>query len=261
MNWRYLAFMILVMVLIGIVACQPDPKNTSEAHPPYHFVEFVKHSASCASDSMRCAAVKIEYPQYDSLALSIRQKINTSIRYQLLRAIAGQIEQDANSLDEAAQLFIDDYNEFSSVDFAMPWTLEAFSKVLRANDNWFVVAIDAYVFTGGAHPNSFRTILNYDLRQGQLISLEDIVVDKAAFSVVAERIFRREKGIEQSTSFEQAGYFMEDFKLSTQFALMPTGLLLFYNTYEIAPYVVGVTEFEIPYEEVEGFIRAYYLPN
>lgn len=253
-------FMILVMVLAGIVACQPDARNASEEEP-YHFVEFTKHSASCVSDSMRCAAVKIEYPQYDSLDLPIRQKINTSIRYQLLKVIAGQIEQDANSLDEVAQLFIEDYNEFSSVDFAMPWTLEAFSKVLRANEHWFVVAIDAYVFTGGAHPNSFRTILNYDLKQGQLISLEDMVLDKAAFSTVAESIFRREKGIEQTASFEQAGYFMEDFKLSTQFALTPTGLMLFYNTYEIAPYVVGVTEFEIPYAQVEGLIQDYYLPN
>jgi len=261
MDWRYLTFFVFIMVLVGIVACQPDPKDAPDDQPPYHFVDFVKHSASCASDSMRCAAVKIQYPQYDSLELSLRQKVNTSIRYQLLKLIAGQIEQEAYSLEEAAQLFIDDYNEFSSVDFAMPWTLEAFSKVLRSDEHWFVVAIDAYVFTGGAHPNSFRVILNYDLEQGVLISLDDVVKDYIAFSSAAEKIFRKVKGIEQSASLEQAGYFMEDFKLSTQFALTPGGLLLFYNTYEIAPYVVGVTEFEVPYERVEGLIRDYYLPN
>lgn len=261
MNWRYLTFFILVVILSGIVACQPDTKDTPDDLPPYHSVDFVRYSASCASDSMRCAAVKIQYLQYDSADLSIRQQINASIRSQLLEAIAGQIEQEAASLEEAAQLFIGDYAEFASVDFAMPWTLEAFSKVLMANNQWFVVAIDVYVFTGGAHPNSFRIILNYDLREGRLVSLGEVIKDSAAFSKAAEEIFRKEKGIQQTASLEQAGYFMENFQLSTQFALTPSGLLLFYNTYEIAPYVVGMTEFEIPYERIRGLIHDYYLPK
>lgn len=259
MNWRTGTFLILVTMLTGTMACQPDQNDDSEPLPPYHFVDFVRYAPTCASDSLHCASVKIQYLQYDSLADGPRQAINTSIRSQVLEAIAGQMEQEVATLDQAAQAFIDDYEEYASVDFAMPWTLEAYSEVLRADDHWFVLAVDTYVFTGGAHPNSFRMILNYDLKTGRLFSLDEVIKDKRAFSAVAEAIFRKEKGIQQDTPLEQAGFFMEDFKLATQFALRPAGLLLFYNTYEIAPYVVGVTEFEIPYEQIQGMIHDDYL--
>lgn len=261
MNWRQLIFYVFTIVVGSLFACQPDTQDSPTDFKPFHFVDFVKYAPSCASDSLRCAVVKLQYPQFDSLESSLRQKVNRSIRLQLLRLLVEQVELDAHSLEEAAQLFIKDYQEFSSTDFVMPWTLEAYSKVLRSEEQWFVLAIDTYIFTGGAHPNSFRIILNFDLETGDLITLDEVVKDYAAFSTLAEKNFRKLKGIEKSVSLVEAGYFMEDFKLSTQFALTPTGLQLFYNTYEIAPYVVGVTEFEIPYEQSKGLIHDDFLPK
>lgn len=261
MNWRYLAFLFVLVALVGIISCQPEGKEESEVKPPYHMVNLNRHSESCETDSMRCAAVKIEYPEYDSSTADITNRINRSIQEELLKAIANQTEQDARSLEEVALQFFQDYKEFALAEFAMPWTLEVFSDVLMSNDTFFVFALDTYIFTGGAHPNSHRIILNYDLKQGRLLGLKDIILDFAKFSTIAEDIFRKEKGIDRSISLQKAGYLIDDFRLSSQFALTQTGILLFYNTYEIAPYAAGVTEFEIPYRLLDGIVQSDLLPN
>lgn len=261
MNWRYLLFFILGAILVVVVSCQPEIKDDDEESLPYHFVNFIRHSASCAADSMQCAAMRVEYPHYDSSSAEIRDRINQSIQEELRKALASQAEQDENSLTEIAQQFFNDYEEFALADFAMPWTLETFSDILMTNDSFFILVLDTYVFTGGAHPNSHRIILNYDLQKGALLSLKDIVLDFEQFSAVAEDIFRQEKGIDPAISLQKAGYLVDDFKVSSQFALTKTGLLLFYNTYEIAPYAAGVTEFEIPYPLLKELIYPEYLPN
>ena len=143
----------------------------------------------------------------------------------------------------------------------MPWELECYSKILHSSNQLFAIAMDSYRFMGGAHPNSYRSIYNLDLRSGALLQIEDIVLDEKAFRIAAEQQFRIAQGLDDGISFQEAGFFMEEFKASTQFALTENGLLLYYNTYEIAPYAAGPTEILIPYEQLAGILNPIYYPK
>ncbi len=50
------------------------------------------------------------------------------------------------------------------------------------------------------------------------------------------------------------------FKLSENYYLGQQGLILQYAEYEIGPYVVGLPRLTIPYAELQGILKAAYLP-
>lgn len=248
--------------MVGVLCwtCQRDELVEAPVLP-YHFVDFVRYSESCQEDSTRCAVFKAQYPSYDSAESTIRDKINQSILSNLLKTISDTEGVVPNSLQEIAQEFFQDYEEFAVGGFAMPWELQCYSKILYSSNNLFIVAMDSYRFMGGAHPNSYRSIFNFDLQNGTLLQIEDIILDIEGFRAAAERQFREDQGLEETVSFQEAGFFMEEFKASTEFALTEYGLLLYYNTYEIAPYAAGATEIMIPYEKLGGILHPDFYPK
>ena len=52
-------------------------------------------------------------------------------------------------------------------------------------------------------------------------------------------------------------FFGEEFHLPANIGYNDEGVLLFYNVYEIASYAVGITEFTIPFEEVEDYLSIF----
>ena len=54
-----------------------------------------------------------------------------------------------------------------------------------------------------------------------------------------------------------AGFWFEGgrFKLNENFAVTPTGLLFFFNDYEIAPHSFGATSISLPWSQVMPLIR------
>lgn len=248
------------MVGFLCLTCQRD-ELVETAVLPYHFVDFIRYSASCQEDSTRCAVFKAQYPSYDSAESIIRDKINKSILSNLLETISDTEGAQAQSLQEIAQEFFQDYEEFAVGGFAMPWELECYSKVLYSTNQLFTIAMDSYRFMGGAHPNSYRSIFNFDLQNGSLLQIEDIILDVDGFRQAAEQHFRADQGLDETVSFQEAGFFMEEFKASTEFALTEYGLLLYYNTYEIGPYAAGPTEILIPYEKLRGILHPVFYPK
>jgi hypothetical protein len=246
---------------LGLVTCQPEPASL-ENRLPYHFVEFIRHSEGCLGDSTSCAVFKALYPKYDSADAEIRNRINQSIMETMIETISDDQAIQHLSLQEVAQNFFQDYQEYAADPFTLPWELECNGEVIYLSDQVFSLAISNYRYTGGAHPNTVTHMLNYDLHKGQPILLRDLVIDWDGFSKLAERYFRQSKGIDLRQSWEESGYFWgEEFKVSNNFAITEQGIKLYYNTYEIAPYAAGITEFIIPYQDLRGIILPAYLPK
>ena len=52
-------------------------------------------------------------------------------------------------------------------------------------------------------------------------------------------------------------FFGKPFQLPENIGFNNNGLLLLYNTYEIASYAQGYTEFVIPFNDCESFLKVY----
>ena len=50
-------------------------------------------------------------------------------------------------------------------------------------------------------------------------------------------------------------FFGDPFHLPANIGINDEGILMLYNVYEIASYAQGITEFTIPFEDVERFLK------
>jgi hypothetical protein len=97
--------------------------------------------------------------------------------------------------------------------------------------------------------------LNFWIATGDEVQLGRIV-DKPELTKIAEKYFRRSKGIPEDADLNAAGLQFPGgrFALPREFGIGHTRLLLFYNMYEIGPRSAAETLLEIPYTEIRDLL-------
>ncbi len=117
--------------------------------------------------------------------------------------------------------------------------------------------------SGAVHESSERNQYNFDLESGAVLSLGDIVTDAAALEtlVLTEMSDDRETiesytGTELETVVEKA----LDPEKTTGWYLDADGFHLFFNSYEIAPYFIGTSDYLVSYNSLSGVVSEEYIP-
>ena len=111
------------------------------------------------------------------------------------------------------------------------------------------IAITSYINTGGAHGILNINFLNFNPITGNLIPNDKLINDIKGFKEVAKPFFaksikNKDTGITQTSTFP----------LAKNIAYCEDGIIVLYNTYEIAPYSSGIIEFTIPFEIASPFL-------
>lgn len=121
-------------------------------------------------------------------------------------------------------------------------------------ENVISVLLTSYRFTGGAHGNSEIRVLNIDQKTGELLTLSDIFSDIDQLKAVNHDCFTEKYA--HDTAF-MGGLFIEpdDLPLPDNMSLESTGLHVYYNQYEIAPYYYGIIEYDIPIKSIEHLLK------
>jgi len=93
---------------------------------------------------------------------------------------------------------------------------------------------------------------NYDIRTGEKIRLEDILISNYEYELnrIAEPKFMEKYGTEGDWDFEPG-----NFQLSKNFAVMPGGLLFHFNPYEVGPYSSGAPELFLSFKEINRLLN------
>lgn len=143
------------------------------------------------------------------------------------------------------------------------WSYEANAGVLLNNGKLFVLQIDLSSYTGGAH-GSYATLCYNFTKDGKQLLWDDIIETGMKDSLVRlnESSLRIANEIPEGQSWEDAGFFVDSshMPLPAMFAFDKNGLNMIYNQYEIAPYVMGIITYTIPYNRLNGLIRKEWLP-
>lgn len=111
------------------------------------------------------------------------------------------------------------------------------------------VFIEKYTFAGSAHGYTRGAFLNFDPFTGANIDLVKAVADTAKLLDIAADQFCRERHLPKDALRLQTGLFCEltDLPMPSQMGCSQKGLVLYYNPYEIGPYVLGAISITIPY--------------
>lgn len=136
------------------------------------------------------------------------------------------------------------------------WNIDISVDSVFQNPKVLCLSVNGFTFLGGAHPNTFITYHNFDKATGKTLALESIITDLEAFRKIAESEFRKNQELTENQDIEEAGYFFDNgvYSLPSQYAVTDEGLMMFYNAYEAAAYVVGQISFTIPYASLEGIV-------
>lgn len=111
----------------------------------------------------------------------------------------------------------------------------------------FVFYISMY--TGGAHPNNKIVTVSYDKKEDRIITLDDLMKENSQLLFLLSEESRRilvtnPNIVDQAMLLEGTKPVKENFEL---FAFTPTGLMIFFPQYQIAPYSSGSFKVVISY--------------
>lgn len=161
---------------------------------------------------------------------------------------------DTLQLDYAIENFDSEYKSFKDGfgESAMVWDASFDGEVTYQSPMLISIAINSYINSGGAHGNLNVTFFNFDASTGELLQFDDLFNDKEGLKEIVKTHF------EEETKGSEINYFFgEPFSLPANIGFNDEGIVCFYNVYEIASYADGITEFTVPFEDVEAYLNMY----
>jgi hypothetical protein len=181
----------------------------------------------------------IEYPQLKGLKNpSVQTKINNFMKATFLKESAKTKKTN------------DVYNETSDLKFT-----------LERNKNLLILESYNYLYpTGAAHPSALKTYYHIDITNGKIYTLKDLFLGNANYTKVLSNFvnsqINRIKRINKVTFYNDFVDNKVTVSNNTKFIIGKESIKVYYDLYEIAPYVAGFPEFEISYGQLKNIINA-----
>lgn len=158
----------------------------------------------------------------------------------------------------------DEYKEEMKREDGMPvesWFsyYETLENEITYNSNGilsYTVCTESY--TGGAHGShsTFNHAIN--IRTGEEIAEDDLFVDgyQSDLALILVDCIARQNNVANAKDLEDIGFFSTDEIVPNgNFLIGDEGITYTFNEYEIAAYVVGMTNVLIPYEELRHLLK------
>ncbi|NLJ59164.1 MAG: DUF3298 and DUF4163 domain-containing protein, partial [Tissierellia bacterium] len=126
------------------------------------------------------------------------------------------------------------------------------------NENCFLsMYIDKYEYTGGAHGTTERSSYTWELWNGTNLSLRNFFKPGTDYrDFIIEEITRQADRNNRQDPYlyfdDYRSLIIKNFN-EDSFYLTPEGITIYYQQYDIGPYVSGIIEFTIPYSLIKWY--------
>jgi hypothetical protein len=135
---------------------------------------------------------------------------------------------------------------------------EIYSRYKITQDNNLLLSLynDYYEYLGGAHGITTRTSYTIDKEKESLITLKELFVPGYLYSDIINKNIKEEISKNPDNYFD-SGKAFKGINENQSFYIEGDDLVIYYQLYDIAPYVFGFPEFKIPLK-VFGENYIYY---
>lgn len=113
---------------------------------------------------------------------------------------------------------------------------------------------DRYQYTGGAHGNTVRDSATFELNTGRRVTMGSLFPPGSDYR---RTVLEQAIAIADANNAKEPGLYFDDYRSlmvkyfnAESFNLTETGISVYYQQYEIAPYAVGIVTFNIPYAKL-----------
>lgn len=264
---------ILALLLIGLIAtgCNTGKKNGSENDITFDSIRVEKtYHLLDNPDNPNCnLEIKFVFPKKFT-----NKEILSSIQKQFVSTYFGDSYEQL-SPEEAVAKYTDDYiaaykdlesdykAELAKADETPvgSWFsyYEMSSNDIAFNrDDILSYTIRFENYTGGAHGSHSYNNHVLNLKTGKPITEEEIFVENYQDSlaqILVDQI-AKQNNVSDPKELENIGFFsVDEIFPNGNFLVDETGITYSFNEYEIAAYVVGVTNVHLPYKEIRYLLR------
>ncbi len=258
---KYIFLTFLILLLTSCSKKKKELKTVSQIDSlNYKIVKFEKEDGNCSQFQKSCVTVKISYPFFLSDKFNFgADSANNYIHKEMFASISKG--KNVTNLNDLTNIIIKERNnlikKFSN--YNIPWELIRNVKVIFNKNNILTLRIFKFSFLGGAHPDTYNIFYNLNISTGKKILLTELINLNSMKSLtkIAEKIFRKLKHIVPNAKLNNFHFWFknDEFTLPNNFAITKTGLLFYYNPYEIAPYSEGPTNLLVPYSQIDSLIN------
>ncbi|MBT8394869.1 MAG: DUF4163 domain-containing protein [Flavobacteriaceae bacterium] len=187
-------------------------------------------------DDAICSSINSILGAYTNNALNIDSGNN----------VKGTFEETIAQFNSSYLKFRNQMNEEQQLELT-PWEAGVDGEVTYQSNRVISIAMNTYLNTGGIHGTSKVSFLNFDASTGNQIQYNEFIKDKNELKKFLKLYFEKEV---ESISFD-------DFKLPETIGLNEEGVIILYNANEIPSYTDNLTEFIVPFDEIEHFLKTY----
>jgi len=223
-----------------------------------HISKSVPPPKTANKDAL-AAEIDLTYPEF-SCSKGQNDAVST-INKSIQSILLSSLEEKCPTVEKLVETFLQKYEQSfkENPDESLGgWFLKFESKIRHCDEDLVCLETLLSVFQGGAHPTSNITYQVFSLKTGKEIPLSELVPEEKMVDLtkVAEKHFRRVRGLKPDETYENAGFQFEQnkFALNKNFLFSKDGLAFCFNQYEIAPYAMGPTEIVIPWEDLKNLI-------
>jgi len=212
----------------------------------------------CDKEIDYCTHFKLKYDEFYSGPQ--KDIINNFILNYIIDSIYIPETAVNKSIESLIGNFFGDYETtielFKGKDYpAAPWELDIKGEALKVTNEYIAYSIGYYIFTGGAHPNTYSYYYNFNPVTGKVLQYSD-VFKKGSDKKINELLEKKlRKFFSLSPTAPLSEVLFED-KLvhNDNFTINEKGITFLYNRYEIAAYVYGEIELELTYKEINNLL-------
>ena len=142
---------------------------------------------------------------------------------------------------------------------AQLWGLELEYSVLYSNGRFISLRLEHQVMEAGQmHPINYYETINYDLQHGRQLRATDVF--KRGYlkrlSIYSRKYLRDHYVVLEAELDDGTQPIVDNF---TNWNIVPEGVLLSFEDYQVGPHSFGQPEFVVPYSALEGTIQQNVL--
>ena len=145
---------------------------------------------------------------------------------------------------EAIELY--NYNKENNFPVMQYEVYRTYEITLNAN-NLISLYADEYTFSGGAHGTTIRTSQTWNLKQCNMIELNNLFPRNPYFMINILKQINEQITKEPEIYFEDTCNLVLETFNPKSFYLTPDNIVIYFQQYDIAPYSSGIRTFNISY--------------
>lgn len=249
-----LPFGIFLCLALFVFACKS--KNTNSASQASALKSDTRtFSKKFCDPSDVCASFEVSVPELSGGDSAVTTAVNHSVQSFILSTVGANVSLPfPAAMDAAGEQFVEMFkqSQTENPDMPMGYSMEIKGSTLLLNKKVATVHLDGYSFTGGAHPNPFTTVVSYNMQDGgNVLNINALVADTNAVRSMLEAGYKQAKGMKPEENISELLYpELPQLPMPANAAVLPQGILFYYNAYEVAPYAVGPTEIVLSWEQL-----------